>query len=156
MKVSMEFVKGKNGIGWVDPDFTKAFGEVEITERAMPTFQKIGKDMADAQIESELKPGMCEMGDILSFIKNPPEECKDGYSNLFYTPSFVVSVGWIDGEWGVYASHRDDYAWSGIDRVFSPATVSSVSSPSALGSFDTLDSAIKILKNAGYLVYKQI
>jgi hypothetical protein len=93
--------------------------------------------MTDAEIESELKPGICELGDVLAFLKNASEECKDGYWNLFYFPAFVVGVGWGAGfgGWGVSAWDRGDGDWSDAYRVFSPATRHSENKPSDLGDF---------------------
>lgn len=46
-----------------------------------------------------------------------------GYANLFYTPSFVVSVHWGGGRWRVDSWGRDGDDWSADGRVFSPAIV---------------------------------
>lgn len=124
MKSTEEFVVGKHGIGWVDSDFKKRFPDVEFPARHMPTFQKLGKRMSDAAIESELKPGLCELGDVVAFMDNAQEECKDGWANLFYTEGFVVSVYWDSGSghWGVGTWRRDSDDWGGGSRGFSPAT----------------------------------
>lgn len=47
-----------------------------------------------------------------------------GRANLFYTPAFVVGVGWRAGHggWRVNAWERDGDAWYAGGRVFSPAT----------------------------------
>lgn len=118
-----EFVVGQHNIGYVDSEFKHNFGEVEFSEKKLGTFQKLPHYMTDSQIESELKPGTCELGDVFAFIKNAPEECKDGKYNLFYFSSFVVSVVWVGGGWRVVAWFRVDVAWRGGLRVFSPATV---------------------------------
>src|SRR3990167_7663270 len=91
-----EFVVGKHSIGWLNERFTNYLDEVDkkVSSHVMPTFQKLPRDMNDATIESELKPGLCELGDVLAFLDNAPDECKDGYANLFYTPAFVVDVHW--------------------------------------------------------------
>lgn len=91
--------------------------------------------MTDAEIESELKPGICTIGDVLDFLKNPPEGSKDGNWNLFYLEHFVVGVRWgaWSGFWRVYAWRRgDNNEWDACDRLFSPATKSEAlsSSPS--------------------------
>lgn len=134
---STEFVKGKHNIGWVDSDFTKHFGDTEFSEKAIPTFQKLQRRMTDVEIESELNPGICELGDVFAFLKNAPEECKDGYWNLFYFPAFVVLVYWYagGGVWLVLEWGRDGFDWSVGFRVFSPATRHSESKPSDLGDF---------------------
>lgn len=132
MKASEEFKKGKDGIGYVSSDFLKHFGDIEFDEKIAGSFQKLPRSMNDAEIENELKPGICDLGDVLAFIKNPPEGTKDGWYNLFYTPAFVVRVRWRVDEWDVHVWRRDDYRWRDDDRVFSPATVSSVTQSSTL------------------------
>lgn len=128
MKASNEFVVGKHGIGieWINclnyNDFKKRFGDTEFEARPMPIFQKLGHSMTDAEIESELKPGICELGDVLAFMDNAPQECKDGYVNLFYTNAFVVGVYWSDDDgWDVDAEERSASTWGVSGRVFSPA-----------------------------------
>lgn len=86
MKISEQIVGGKNNIGYVDSRFTECFGHEEISEKNSPTFQILKNRMSDYEIESEMKPGMCDASDIYIFIKNPPEGSKDGNFNLFYTP----------------------------------------------------------------------
>lgn len=122
MKGSNEFSVGKHGIGYVGDQFKTSFGDVEFGTRPMPTFQKLPRSMNDAAIESELKPGLCELGDVLAFIDNAPQECKDGNWNLFYFPAFVVSVFWFGGEWYVGTWDRDGHVWYDVRQVFSPAT----------------------------------
>lgn len=131
MQASNEFVKGKHGIGWVSDSFNEYFKNTEFAERSMPTFQKLPRSMNDAAIESELKPGLCELGDIVAFMDNAPEECKDGWWNLFYTPAFVVIVHWHGDEWRVSAWRRGGRVWFDFYRVFSPATDRSESKPSS-------------------------
>lgn len=157
MKFSTEFKEGEHKIGWMNSTFTKAFSSTEFEQRPTPTFQKLPRAMKDAAIESELKPGICELGDVLVFLDNAPEECKDGYFNLFYFPSFVVDVYWDDSSWDVDAWARGDGAWYEDSRVFSPA-VSSGTQDSALVSFETseLIKAIEIVKEAGYKIFKEV
>lgn len=143
LKASEEFAVGKHSIGWVDSDFKTRYGETEFeTVSTVGQYQKLGKSMNDAQIEAELKPGLCTLGDVLAFLENPPEGTKDGWWNLFYVGAFVVDVYWGDDEWDVYAWHRRGSTWSTGGRVFSPATVSSDPMPSELESSDTLPKMI--------------
>lgn len=44
----------------------------------------------------------------------------NGYSNLFYTKAFVVSVRWSGGGWRVLTWNRGGDGWSDDARVFSP------------------------------------
>ena len=125
LKASSEFTEGKNGIGYVSSNFVRLFWNQEFQESAgTPKFQKLPREMNDIEIESELNPGICSLGDVLAFLKNPPEESKDGYFNLFYFPDCFFYVGWysVGRGWGVRAWLRDDDGWSGGERVFSPAT----------------------------------
>lgn len=122
MKFNEEFVTGKHGIGWMSSRFQESFKDAEFVSVFTPTFQKLPRYMTDVQIESELKPGICTLGDVLAFLDNAPEECKDGYWNLFYFPSFVVRVYWYGSYWGVVTWYRGEDDWYSGDRVFSPAT----------------------------------
>lgn len=134
MKFNEEFQVGNHQIGWLSSNFTDAFKESDIVSVMMPTFQKLGRPMSDYAIESELKPGICTTGDVLAFLDGAPQECKDGWANLFYFPSFVVRVHWYagSGEWGVDAWGRVGLDWYSGGRVFSSATDKrSVAEPSA-------------------------
>lgn len=137
-KVSQEFIIGKHGIGYVYSDFIQHVGDVEFElSNTQPKYQKLPKRMDDFQIESELKPGYCTLGDIIAFMGNAPEECKDGWANLFYLPQCVVYVYWRadDRDWSVDAWQRGGIRWIAGYRVFSPATDSGAVSTSTL---DTL------------------
>ena len=122
-KASDVFKVGINNIGWVDSDFTKEFGNVEITEGRILPFQKLRRIIYDSEIISELKVQECTLGDVLATMQNATEDMKDGYSNIFYIsghPSHVVRVGWRDSGWRVGTWPRGHY-WSAGLRVFSPA-----------------------------------
>lgn len=122
MTPSKEFIVGSHSICWMNDRFVEFVKDArEIETCLMPTFQNLPRAMTDAQIESELKPGLCGLGDILAFLDNAPEECKDGYANLFYFPGFVVDVHWgsHDRRWRVSAWLRDDDEWVSVRRVFS-------------------------------------
>lgn len=123
-KVKEEFVVGKNNIGWVDSDFSKEFGEDELTEGKVLKSQKLPRGMYDKEIISELGIQECTLGDVLKTIQEATPDIKDGNWNLFYIkgyPSHVVSVHWSDGEWDVDGWNRGD-GWVGGRRVFTPAT----------------------------------
>lgn len=153
---SKEFLVGNHNIGYIYDSFTERFGKEKFSVRKLGTYQTLSKYMTDAQIESELKPGICELGDVLAFLDNAPTESKDGNWNLFYTKSFVVFVRWHadSGEWRVGAWLRDDCEWVQGNRVFSPATDHSESLGSSVTL--TLESAIEMVKEAGYQVAKII
>lgn len=154
MNSNNEFVIGKHNIGWVDSDFKKRFDNVEFEVKQVPVFKKLPRYMKDAAIESELTPGLCDLGDVLAFIDSAPEECKDGYWNLFYTPTFVVGVRWGSGggSWRVDAWARGRRAWRTDGRVVSPATVNFGAKTLALESLDTrvtkIEKVLKITDNA--------
>lgn len=160
MKASTEFKVGNHDIGYISPAFEREFGSTSFNKRPTPKFQKLPHTMNDAAIESELKPGMCELGDILAFLKDAPEECKDGWANLFYTPAFVVGVHWYcrGRDWCVFAWSRGGDGWGEGLRVFSPATDASVPSNSDLKSFETLnlEKAIELVKAGGYKIFKEM
>ncbi len=134
MKNTKEFEVGKHNIRWISSDFRRHFPDgTEFAEKPLGVFQKLPRSMNDAAIESELAPGLCELGDVLAFLDQAPEECKDGNFNLFYTKDCVVGVYWssFDGEWSVVAWRRRGVVWGRGGRVFSPATRSSVPQSSA-------------------------
>lgn len=125
LQASEEFVVGKHGIGYVYSDFISQVGDVEFEQSSeVGRFQTLSRTMDDFQIEAELKPGNCTLGDVVAFMENAPEGCKDGYANLFYLAGCVVCVYWYAGgrEWGVSAWRRDGSRWHAGRRVFSPAT----------------------------------
>lgn len=141
IEAKKEIKEGKHGIGYVSSSFESRFYDKEFDSvKTPPSFQKLPRNMTDAQIESELKPGFCTLGDVLAVIQSDNAEFKDGNWNLFYFEACVVVVGWRGSYWDVLAFDRDDRAWAAGRRVFSPATgnsatVSSVPSDSeALGS----------------------
>ena len=88
-------------------------------------------DLTDAEIETSLGGGhpfdeteVCAI--IAVLIENQPKGKGDvlinnGYANLFYTSSCVVSVRWHAGNrsWHVGTWRRDDHRWNAGDRVFS-------------------------------------
>lgn len=126
LKASKEFVEGKYAIRYASSAFEERFGDEDFEEvKGMPKYQKLPRLMTDEEIERELKPGICSLGDVLAFLKNPPAESKDGYWNLFYLPDCIVRVGWfsVDRGWYVYAWQRVDYQWDEGKRVFSPETI---------------------------------
>lgn len=153
-----EFKVGKNKIGFISGTFADNFGKTKFEARKAPTvYQTLSVAMNDATIESTLKPGICELGDVLAFIKADPKDCKNGNWNLFYTASFVVRVCWHSdsGKWCVFAWQRGGSAWYSGYRVFSPATGSRSSAISAPVSMD-LETAIKLVKKEGYKIFKEI
>lgn len=120
MQSTQEFQVGKHGIGYLYGE-SKIAG-LEFQTRNLGCFRKLERAMSDSEIESELKPGSCELGDVIAFLDAAPQECKDGYANLFYLPQCVVYVYWNGSRWDVFAWDRDVSRWDAGRRVFSPAS----------------------------------
>ena len=90
--------------------------------------------MTDAEIEASLgdrhqfsETILCHLLARLITAQPSGEEgelLSNGFANLFYTSSCVVSVRWGADyrEWDVYTWRRDDDRWRAGNRVFSPAT----------------------------------
>lgn len=156
MKFSNEFKVGEHGIGYVSNDFTKRFAEQNFEESAVPPRAiTLPRHMTDTQIESELKPGYCTLGDVLAVIESGEEKYKDGNWNLFYFEACVVGVYWrsFDGGWVVSAWDRDGHGWSAGNRVFSPAAglISSITSDLTLESLDARVRKIEYIINPDLL-----
>lgn len=147
-KFNDEFEVGKHKIGYLSSTFKEAFEGKSFQKKDVPKFQKLPRSMNDAEIESDLKPGFCELGDILAFLDAAPEECGDGKWNIFYSEAFVVDVYWFAGHgaWRVSAWGRDDGVWFADSRVFSPATESSDPGSSALERFVPLSEFLEFKK----------
>lgn len=125
MLAKEELSVGHNGIGWVSSDFKSRFFESEIITPWRPgTWHKLPRSMKDTEIEKEFNIQHSSLGEVLGFLRNPPEGSKDGYVNIFYFPVCVVNVHWsaVCGGWHVNAWPRDDGEWSEDYRIFSPAT----------------------------------
>lgn len=139
MKTKNEIKIGKYDVGWISSGFYEQLPLV-FEERKLGKFQTLERFMSDREVETKLTTGLCEVGDVVAFLKNPPEECKDGYSNLFYTSSCVVSVSWYAGtrKWDVDAWRRGVDEWYAGPRVFFPATDSQTLSKETLSPSDPL------------------
>lgn len=159
MKATEEFKVGTHGIGYIESDLLKRVG-IETFEpvQTAPRAIVLPRYMNDSEIESELDPGTCSLGDILSVLDSDNPTFKDGNWNLFYFPACVVSVRWgsIDRSWRVFAWLRDDYDWSVGSRVFSPADhVSRASNTSTLKTSDPLPSEL-VINGITYIVINGI
>lgn len=97
--------------------------------------QKLSCNMTDEKIEKMLGNGhifnetaLCDtLAEMLQkqWGGKGGRLLNNGYANLFYTTSCVVSVHWYAGGagWSVDTWERGDYEWDAGDQVFSPATV---------------------------------
>lgn len=152
MKASKEFKVGKHSIGYISSaitDLAKDHKDLESVQ--VPKYHTLTRRMTDAEIETDLKPGLSSLDELLAFLDNAPKECKDGKWNLFYFPSVVVSVYWNrgTGKWRVLAWSRGDDYWREGGRVFSPATDRpSEFSPSSTGTLtlESLDLRLKAIE----------
>lgn len=135
-----EFFKTGDGL-YVYSDFKERILEKAETIKSAKTLNLSSFDLiasaSDEKIENSLpKKHIFSETDVCAVIaglikkQSKGEEGvlrNNGYANLFYTPSFVVGVGWSDSRWGVDTWFRDGGGWAGGMRVFSPATVTSKS-----------------------------
>lgn len=164
MKTKNIFKAGKNNIGYVSSAFNEYFGDLECGEDGVNgglTAKTLEKSMNDDEILKELNPAPVTISELLAFMKNADKSvwhiCYIKDSNDVLR---AVSVRWDDGGWRVYAysvEHPD--RWSAGGQVFSrnfsnPSTLSTQSlSPSASL---TLESALKMVVDAGYIIYKKL
>lgn len=131
-----EFFKNREGL-YVWSDFNervieKASPVKEGTKFELSSF-KLLESSSDETIESELpKEHIFSESDVCAIIaelisKQPKGEegalLNTGYFNIFYTPTFVVSVVWYSGVSGWFgrAWQRGGIDWVSYCRVFSPA-----------------------------------
>lgn len=156
LRAQKEFVVGKHNIGWISRDFIDRIGGGWFNPSKMPPIQTLERAMTDAEIESELKPGICTLGHLLALLDNPPTN----YSwYLLYFQSCVVDVNWSSGdrEWNVRTWNRDGRAWVAGNRVLSPATgsknlVDGLSDSLTLESLDARLKTIEAFINPALLV----
>lgn len=132
-----EFFKTGPGI-YVWSDFISRIVEkaqtVEVNSEYKIDSWKLESSATDEQIEQSLESGHIfsesEVAAIVAELISKQSKGKDGalqnngYSNLFYTPNFVVGVHWgaESGRWRVSSWPRRGRDWRVDDRVFSPAT----------------------------------
>lgn len=124
MKTSKYFVADKNNIGWVDPDFTKEFGDhtIELVEDFEPQIRKLEKYMTLKQMQEEFRPEEITISDLVHILKTSDKLLKDGYANIFFIKGsrWAVYVGWNGDVWNVYArSVEDPIEWCAGHQVLS-------------------------------------
>lgn len=148
LTISEEFTVGKHNIGYVNSRlFDRTPAQFEPVT-ALGSFQTLKESMTNTEIESDLKPGFCTLGDVLAFLYSTNETFRNGYSNLFYLEACVVRVYWdsYDRHWRVRAWERDDRGWDAGDRVFSPADRSTQASKTQDLDLESLNARVKKLE----------
>lgn len=132
-----EFFKTREGL-YVWSDFKERISDkAEVLKEGVEftlNSYKTTKDATDEEIESDLPEkhifSESEVCVIIADLISKQPKGEEGillntpyYSNLFYTPSFVVHVRWSSGggEWIVSTWTRSDDRWFSGKRVFSPA-----------------------------------
>lgn len=107
LKVSEEFVVGKNKIAWVGSGFKEHLYPLSFTvsKETLKT-KTLGKSMLDKEIFEEFKPVAVTLGDVLHFLKKAN---RDGWY-IFYVNDlkgtlWAVHAHWFadDGGWDVGA-----------------------------------------------------
>lgn len=122
---------------WVSSSFEERIRDKAPTVATAQSFELSSfillKNSSDKDIEAALpekhifsESEVCAV--VAALIDKQPKGkegtlLNNGYANLFYTSSFVVSVVWYSdsGRWSVISWDRD-YSWGADGRVFSPAT----------------------------------
>lgn len=140
-------IETKKGLG-ISSSFTDEFGNKDIKPaKTVPAFKKLERNMYDSEIKKEFGVQESTLEDLAAFLKNPPEGCNDGYSNIFYVAGCVVRVFWNsdDREWYVHTWGLDDGRWLAGNRAFGcnspsePLTSSRASSGSLTLSPDAVE-----------------
>lgn len=136
-KASDEIKVGKYQIGWVSGSLNL---DVKIEKRPTPTYTPLKNDTTFCDLP------LCDLSDVVAFLKDPPQESKDGYGNYFKCGSVLVFVFWFGDyrEWLV-DDWDPDYGVSAGRRVFS-GNLSLKSSASDTLSLESLDTRLKKLE----------
>lgn len=140
MKTKEEFKVGKHDIRYINSTFCEYVG-IDTFETSASKLHALTlpRSMTDKEIESELVPGLCTLGDIVQILDT--NEYRDGKLYLFYLSSCVVCVYWLADSRGWYVStwKRGGSEWDAGRRVFSPATGDFITQPSDTLNLETFD-----------------
>lgn len=148
LQAAEEFKAGKHEIGYVSSTFGDKFKKSKFhTVSLLPRSIALPRRMTDSEIESELKPGLCTLGDVLAILNSKDKTYRDGKWNLFYFGACVVSVRWRGDAWDVRAWARGGRGWPGGARVFSPATDRDTEDTLTLQELDTRIKKIETVIN---------
>lgn len=171
MKLSKKYFKQKDI--WTSSNFESKILPFLKEKEEQPLVLEshdLSKNMWDTEIMKERNIQPLPMNQLVATIIELTKGdtlLKNGYANIFYGQSeedgrtLVLSVDWDadGGEWYWHCDEVDESGnWDAGPRVWSAATMPLNSSPVPLSleSSDTsaLDLAVKIVKEAGYLVIK--
>lgn len=160
LKVSKEFVVDKNNIGWIGSRFKEHFYPLSFTvSKEMLKTKTLGKAMLDKEILDEFKPQTVSLGNVLHFLSSAD---KNSWY-IFYVNDkkgipWAVYALWDaeSGGWDVEApSVERPLRWGGgqvVSRKFSETEPKTFKLSDPL----YLETAIKIVKEAGYKVMKEL
>lgn len=157
----MKITDKKLNIYYLGPDVRRLFGdmEFELPNKVELQSKTLDRPMTDKEILSEWKPKEVGLSDIAYALINHGE-CKllrNGWANIFYIRDssgtfWAFKASWCDGRgWSVnLCSVASDGPWSAGYRALSQSFGS--------GTLETLDldGAIKLVKEAGYKVIKEL
>ena len=153
--------KGNFNIIWTSIKFQELFRSVVKPTEITPQFKTLSKSMNDKEILSELKPEDITLDELAYILENNLLK-KDGFHVCYIKDSggvlWSVSAHWLGG-WFLLANYVGrPFYWDADDLVFSRGFSSPSDAPVNLGHPDTLTlkSAIKIVKDAGYKIVKEI
>lgn len=161
LKVSKEFVVDKNNIRWIGSRFKEHFYPLSFTvSKEMLKTKTLGKAMLDKEILDEFKPQTVSLGNVLHFLSSAD---KNSWY-IFYVNDkkgipWAVYALWDAGYggWGVEAvSVEDPHRWLDGLRVVSRKFSETEPQTFKLSDPLYLETAIKIVKEAGYKVMKEL
>lgn len=171
MKLSKKYFKQKDV--WTSSNFESKvlpFLKEKGEDLLNLEYHDLSKNMYDTEIMKEWNIQSLPMNQLIATVIELTKGdilLKNGYANIFYGQSeedgrsLVLYVSWDagSGEWDWRCREVGEYGgWNAGQRGWSAATVPLTSSPTPLSleSSDTsaLDLAVKICKEAGYLVIK--
>lgn len=113
-------------IVYVDPEFLKYFGDLEVITDATPLqHRELKRMMADAEITKKWQPEAITIGALSHALKYNQDLLRNGNANIFRMKDAkgvlrAVDVLWFVGGWrvGAYPVDGPD-PWSDGCRVFS-------------------------------------
>lgn len=164
-----EMIHGSKLFFWIDSGFENYGLNVPSEVKApirLDVFE-LDKNLAFKDIFTQPEKMVLTQSQILEFVKTHKEHLRTGgYSTFFLTKvgdNFFVVLVYLDsgGKLKVFVDHfSGDDVWrgQGLRRVVVPQLTLSESSSESSDTLTslTLESAIKICKEAGYKIYKEL